>query len=406
MLNATQVGNAMSVFAGNLFSTIAGQQRPGESGNFLLSPDNLHHVIGMCAAGALGETRAELYRALGFGETTMEALEFAKAARHLRKEYARTGTRLTLHDAFGAYVVEGNARLKRPYKDFIEGQYDAVVDTVVPGDETRINEFVARKTEGKIPQLVPAGTLDDLSGLLLIGATYLKADWARRLGEPMSRYFTPFGGKKETILAMTDEGMYKFMRANGFSMAALPFIGGAFSMVFFLPDGEPASATDFAGRIAREGGWGEMVSKLLKRGKQKVEVMIPRFETRARFDDMKPALEALGVNLPFDALRADFTPMANAGAGRNLYVKRVIHEATIGVTEKGVEAAAGTAVDMSTLGVEIKPPVVEFILDKPFAWAIVGPMGALLFMGWENFPNTPEEKYELSNSRHIPTGYE
>ena len=43
--------------------------------------------------------------------------------------------------------------------------------------ESRINRFVSDKTEGLIPELLPAGSVDPLTLMVLVNAIYYKANW-------------------------------------------------------------------------------------------------------------------------------------------------------------------------------------------------------------------------------------
>ena len=68
---------------------------------------------------------------------------------------------------------------------------------------------------------------------------------------------------------------------------------------------------------------------------------------------------------------------------RRLYVGAVVHEAYIDVDEKGTEAAAATAVEMSaTASFDAEPPPVRFNADHPFLYLIYSSQtGEVLFMG-------------------------
>ncbi|HQK19924.1 MAG TPA: serpin family protein, partial [Polyangiaceae bacterium] len=67
--------------------------------------------------------------------------------------------------------------------------------------------------------------------------------------------------------------------------------------------------------------------------------------------------------------------------GERLYIDEIMHKAMMAVDEKGVEAAAATAVIMA--GETSAPPEsIEMKVNKPFVVAIMDePTGAVLFIG-------------------------
>jgi serpin B len=73
-----------------------------------------------------------------------------------------------------------------------------------------------------------------------------------------------------------------------------------------------------------------------------------------------------------------------AFGGDRILISKVIHEANIDVDEKGTEAAAATAVNMSTGGGFYPAPLKEITLrlDHPFLFVLRDiETGAILFMG-------------------------
>lgn len=106
---------------------------------------------------------------------------------------------------------------------------------------------------------------------------------------------------------------------------------------------------------------------------------LPRFTIPGASFSLREALQALGMALPFDADRADFSALADLGAaGENLFIGDVIHQAMVAVDEDGTEAAAATAVIMCGNSV----PEVSFTADRPFLFFIRDrATGTLIFTG-------------------------
>jgi serpin B len=121
--------------------------------------------------------------------------------------------------------------------------------------------------------------------------------------------------------------------------------------------------------------WCEKLEKYL------VEVSLPKFRTSAEFS-LKENLVDMGMPLPFDPQRADFSAMTTDGSA--LYIGEVVHKAYVDVDEKGTEAAAATAIVMApgagALPKDLKRA--EFRADHPFIFLIrESATGSILFMG-------------------------
>ena len=99
-------------------------------------------------------------------------------------------------------------------------------------------------------------------------------------------------------------------------------------------------------------------------------------------------LKTLGMNIAFDARRADFSRMASLETlGGNLYIADVVHKAFVEVNEEGTEAAAVTSVGVEVTSVPLPPP--QFIVDRPFFFAIRdNETKTLLFMGIVTEPSS------------------
>ena len=96
---------------------------------------------------------------------------------------------------------------------------------------------------------------------------------------------------------------------------------------------------------------------------------------------LKEQLGAMGIALPFDAKRADFSGI-DAGKDR-LYIGDVVHKAVVKVFENGFEAAAATAVMMAAgAAAPVPTEPLEVVVDRPFFFAIIhAETRAPLFVG-------------------------
>jgi serpin B len=103
-----------------------------------------------------------------------------------------------------------------------------------------------------------------------------------------------------------------------------------------------------------------------------LRVELPKFEVR-QSTSLKIALQELGVSQAFGS-SADFDAMTE---DQSVWLDDVVHEATVGIDEDGVSAAAATGIS----SVASDPPN-PFIANRPFFFFLYDEeTGEVLFMG-------------------------
>ncbi|HHX11615.1 MAG TPA: serpin family protein [Clostridiales bacterium] len=113
-----------------------------------------------------------------------------------------------------------------------------------------------------------------------------------------------------------------------------------------------------------------------------VNMSVPKFDVASNID-LSSGLQELGVTDIFDSIRSDFSPMT--ADIDEVYLSRSEHAARVAIDEEGVTAAAYTV--MLACGSAMPPDdEVDFVLDRPFLFAITGVNGQILFVGVVNQP--------------------
>jgi serpin B len=153
----------------------------------------------MARAGAKGETASQMdavlhasgWDALGPG---LNALDQALASRNAtwHDEYLDPSTReLTLRIANAAFAQRDWA-IEQSYLERIGSTFGAgvrLVDYIADYEAARklINAWVGDQTKKRIPELIPAGMLDELTRLVLVNAIYLKAAWENEFSKEATK---------------------------------------------------------------------------------------------------------------------------------------------------------------------------------------------------------------------------
>jgi serpin B len=190
--------------------------------------------------------------------------------------------------------------------------------------------------------------------------------------------FTRGDGRTVAAEFMHETLHAQYGEAGGVQAIVLPYTNGYEMVVVVPPKGE---LPDLEHALADSGGLDAVLGQLADR---EVVLSLPKWDIETR-TDLVAALQTLGMTLPFDPDRADFT---NITSEIPLAVSGVIHQATITVDEAGTEAAAATAVILASgapVGSQPEPAMMK--VDRPFLFAIRhGDTGAVVFQGHVNDP--------------------
>jgi serpin B len=223
-----------------------------------------------------------------------------------------------------------------------------------------INAWVSERTRARIPELVPRGTVDDLTRLTLVNALWFRAPW----DTPFEKHYTspqPFhrldGSRVDADLMHELVHGAAYVEGEGWQAVVLPYAAGELAMSVVVPG---------AGRFAEvERSIGTWLPQVLGRqATEPVSVGLPRWTTRTGAE-LTGALARLGMPTAFGD-RADFTGLTDE---EPLRIGAVVHEGFVAVDEAGTEAAAATAVMARAAGARLPTPR-TLVADRPFLYVI------------------------------------
>ncbi|MBM4071836.1 MAG: hypothetical protein FJ271_23355 [Planctomycetes bacterium] len=381
--------------------------------NLFFSPYSISLALTMTAEGARGATAEQIGKVLHFPSTARrigddaQLIPWRTALIHtglarLNRDLAGTpkkqSDRHELRIANGLWG-EQSYPFRQQFVETLKGAYD--IGAAQPCDfvgnadaeRQRINGWVADQTSKRIKDLLPPGSVNRGTRLVLANAIYFKADWVQKFDKRSTKpaeFFTLAGGRVKTPMMSGAFKQVKFAyigagdphqslragKADNFRLVELPYKGGL-SMVLMAPDNvrglpklESQLTTDSLAK------W---LSRL--RPADKVEIALPRFKFLTEYRLMD-ALKQLGMTrafMPPGPEGADFSGMVQSG-NRELSIGGVYHKAFVAVNEEGTEAAAATGVT-GLLGAPPPPPP-QFVGNRPFLFLIRDPAsGTILFMG-------------------------
>ncbi len=367
------------VSANNAFALEIYARLRGRKGNFALSPVSISLALGMTYAGARGETAAQMARVLHFDAVDADTLHgelsslLADWNAPDRTDYElRVANRLfgdrstTFHDAFLA-VTREQYRAPLEQLDFRGAPEPS---------RGRINAWVEEETNDRIRDLLPRGSIDELTRLVLANAIYFKGQWLSRFEENLTRPlpFHPPSGSAVDVPTMYQQEKFGYAKVDGLQVLRMPYVGDDLAMYVLLTV-ERDGIGDLEERLAP----GSLERWIGAAHEREVRVWLPRFV----IDPPEPVsleetLSAMGMPLAFGD-SADFTGMSDVRPP--LFIDEAYHKAFVEVDEEGTEAAAATGVVVGiTSAPAMEPP--EFRADHPFLFLIRDVRsGSILFIG-------------------------
>lgn len=355
-----------------------------QGGNAFFSPYSVSVALAMTYAGARGETREEMTEALhfGLGEEVHPVFGDLRAALADRETVDNPDPSedgevdaFQLNTANAPWGREGYD-FAGDYLSLLEEHYGAGLRRAdfagdPGGERRRINDWVAEQTEDKISDLLPAGSIDASTVLVLTNAIYFAAAWAHQFDpeDTEDATFTALDGTESTVPTMHQELRAEHASVAGAEAVEVPYVGKQVSMVLILPD--EGRFRTFEKHLDAD----RLLDIFEELSDARGELALPRFEYETGIQ-LSDALSTLGMPGAFES-GADFGGMVEEGTGP--WIDEVYHDAHVSVDEEGTEAAAATAVVMT----ESAPPEWgELRFDRPFLFCIRDrPTDAVLFLG-------------------------
>ncbi len=361
-----------NAFAVDLYSKLRTR-----TGNLFFSPESISTALAMTYAGARGETASEMVKTLHFA-LPPERLHAAMGALLSGRNAPHTGYQLRVANALWAQedVTFLPSFLKLTKSDY--GAGFAPVDFKRATEATRltINRWIEQKTEDKIKDLLPPGSLSPASSLVLTNAIYFKGDWLTQFakGDTKAEDFHLSAAESVKAPFMHRKGGFDYYDGETFQVLEIPYKGSELSMIVLLPretDGLPALEQSLSAANMKQ--WLGNLEHV-----PEVILTLPRFNMTQQFA-LQSVLVAMGMQQAFGG-RADFSGMTG---NHDLQISAVIHKAFIDVNEEGTEAAAATGI-VIVPAMAARPPqqAVVFRADHPFLFLLRdNRSGGILFMG-------------------------
>lgn len=347
--------------------------------NACVSPASLSVALSMTLGGARGRTAAEMARALRIDDVDVVHEHWS----HLLGSWEQ------VTDVELAIANRLFADARHPFlPDFVEAtrsHYGAPLEPVdfhgaAEAQRIHINAWVQERTRERIRDLLPLGSIDAETRLVLANALYFKGDWDDPFPHTGTRD-APFhlsDGQRVTVQMMNHTSSYVYADLGDAELVEIPYEGHRFALTIVVPRAADG-LTELVKRLSAD-----RIDTWLAAGRPaRLWLSLPRFELDpSESVRLKPILIAMGMPLAFDRNAADFSGISQPpDPDDRLCIGDVFHKTFVAVDEKGTEAAAATAVVMMRAG---GPPAMpkHVSVDRPFLFLIRDVRSsAILFVG-------------------------
>ncbi|TSK53761.1 Antithrombin-III [Bagarius yarrelli] len=360
-----ELSKANGRFALSLFKQLS--KSKSENANIFMSPLSISTAFAMTKLGACNSTLEQLMQVFEFDtikEKTSDQVHFFFAKLNCRL-YRKTHNSVELVSAnrlFGEKTYEFNEN----YQNISETVYGAKLLPLNFKEKPElsrqtINKWISEKTNHRINNTLPEGSIDENSILVLVNTIYFKGQWKHKFNRhnSMESKFHVSNTHSCPVQLMYQENTYNYGNFPDDKVKVLEMFynGEGISMVIVLPNKETKLAeVEEQITLKKLSGWlNNMKSK-------PVAVQFPRFRIEDNFS-LKEKLQAMSLQDIFSAEHASLPGMV-ANNQNDLYVSDAFHKAFLEVNEEGSEAAATTAILFAGRSLNLNREV--FIADRPF----------------------------------------
>ena len=348
--------------------------RAGE--NRVYSPLNVYMALSMLAETAEGDSRQQILDLLG--QKDLPALRQKNAALW-NGVYLDDGAVLS-RLANSLWLAQGERwQYDTATAELLAKHYYASVFEGEMGDpayDAALQQWINEQTDNLLSEQASDLQFDPDTALALASTICFRAKWVDEF-DPAATVDGKFHAAAEDVdCRYMKQGLMDFAYyGKRFTAVSKGLDDGAYRMFFFLPDkgvSVEKLITDKQALSVMQDPDGCGLGKYLR-----IQMTVPKFDV-ASDRDLAEGLQSLGVTDVFDPQKGNFEGIF-APQTEPVYVSKVDHAARVAIDEEGVTAAAYTVELLAGAGAPTD--TLEFVVDRPFMFAITGPGNTILFTG-------------------------
>ncbi|XP_037057882.1 plasma serine protease inhibitor [Peromyscus leucopus] len=353
-------------FVFNLYMALA-SEAPGQ--NVFFSPMSVIMSLSMLSLGTGPRTKTQILKGLGL--SLQQEDNFHKFYQGLMKRFSQltNGHQLSLGSAL---FTDPAVHIQHSFLSAMKTLYMA--DTFSTNfrnlemTKKQINDYVAKKTEGNIVDLIK--DLDSTHVMVLINYIFFKAKWETAFSDQNTHqkdfHVTPKKTIQVPMMNREDEYYYVLDQSISCTVVRIPYQGNA-SALFILPSEGKMQQVE-KGLNGRA-----LMNWLTTARKRKLNLYLPKFSIEGTYQ-LEKILPKLGIRDIFTT-HADLSGITDYP---NIKLSEMLHKSVVKVDESGTIASAATG-ELFTFR-SARPVTLKIEFNRPFLLAIEGNSN-LLFLG-------------------------
>ena len=301
--------------------------------NILLSPMGMAYALGLISNGAGGETRKQIQKVLGCGDTGATTIN--SFCRKMLTEAPKID-RLTNMEITNEFFSPKSYTLMPSFTKVAKDSYD-----------TQLQFYESES---------------DLLNFTLVNTINFKGIWEDKFRKvnTQDEMFKGEDGKEQTVPMMQQTSQFFYTENDLCQTLCLPYSNGAYQMIVLLPK-EGKTIQEVAQSLTAA-SWEKMYDQMQS---VRVEVKLPRFESESEVN-LTRMMTSLMPNA-FSMKKADFSNLFDLAS----CIKMIMQKGHIKVDETGTEATVTEALQGRIMGLDlVQPDMVHFHATHPFLYFI------------------------------------
>lgn len=320
-------------------------RKVGANENILLSPLGMTYALGLINNGAGGETRKQIQKVLGCGDTGATTIN--SFCRKMLTEAPKID-RLTNMEITNEFFSPKSYTLMPSFTKVAKDSYD-----------TQLQFYESES---------------DLLNFTLVNTINFKGIWEDKFRKvnTQDEMFKGEDGKEQTVPMMQQTSQFFYTENDLCQTLCLPYSNGAYQMIVLLPK-EGKTIQEVAQSLTAA-SWEKMYDQMQS---VRVEVKLPRFESESEVN-LTRMMTSLMPNA-FSMKKADFSNLFDLAS----CIKMIMQKGHIKVDETGTEATVATLLQGRIAGLDLAPPeTIPFHATHPFLYFIrEWSTGTIFFIG-------------------------
>lgn len=348
-----------------------------DSMNLLYSPINTWNYLELISSISEGSSRAQVLNLLGIDPEADMADDALYRALYWDDGFS------VCHPASSIWVNQRTALSEALLSKLAEKNHTSVFQGPMGEDvfDAAFQSWLNKQTNGLLKEVVNDLGFDDMTTISLCSSLYYRTSWSLPFNKDNtdSDVFYSAKGEKEAIFMRKEEGGGSVYLGAGFSSVIMDLQDGGYA-AFVLPDIE----NSVEGVLQSE----ELFDFLFSGvewptvNKGRIRISMPKVDILAAVP-LADLFARMGVADIFDPEKAEFSN--DIISEDKLELTSVDQYSRLIMNEEGVEAASIIVSDSASFRIPNEKEI-DFILNRPFVFAIFSETNIPLFIGVYNTP--------------------